>query len=84
MLREDVGAAVRDETFHIHAVKTVDEGLAVLSRREAGEPRGDGSYLEGSFNEAVRQALIRNVERLKVMRHPADVTLVGARTDGPQ
>jgi predicted ATP-dependent protease len=69
MLREDVVAAVRAESFHVYAVSTVDEGLTVLSRREAGEPRADGSYPEGSFNEAVRQALIQNVERLKAMRN---------------
>jgi lon-related putative ATP-dependent protease len=68
MLREDVAAAVRDETFHVYAVRTVDEGLAVLSKREAGEAAADGHYPEGSFNEAVRQALARNVERIKALR----------------
>jgi hypothetical protein len=46
----------------------VDEGLAVLSGREAGALGPDGRYPEGSFNEAVRQALHRNVERLKALR----------------
>jgi lon-related putative ATP-dependent protease len=69
MLREEVAAAVRDETFHVYAVRTVDEGLTVLSKREAGEPGPDGRYPEGSVNEAVRRALIQNVERLKAMHH---------------
>jgi hypothetical protein len=43
MLREDLIAAVRDESFHIHGVRTVGEGLNVLSQREAREPRADGS-----------------------------------------
>jgi len=68
MLRDDVAAAIRDETFHVHAIRTVDEGLAVLSGRGAGEAGPDGRYPEGSFNEAVRQALLRNVERLKALR----------------
>ena len=68
MLREDVGAAVREERFHVYAARTVDDGLAVLSGREAGELGPDGHYPEGSFNEAVRQALLRNVERLKALR----------------
>lgn len=68
MLREDVAAAVRDERFHVYAVRSVDEGLAVLSGREAGELGPDGRYPEGTFNEAVRQALLRNVERLKALR----------------
>ena len=68
MLRDDVAAAVRDERFHLHAARSTDDGLAVLSGREAGELRPDGRYPEGSFNEAVRQALVRNVEQLKALR----------------
>jgi predicted ATP-dependent protease len=72
MLREDVAAAVHDERFHIYAARSVDEGLAVLSGREAGELRPDGRYPDGSFNEAVRQALVRNVEQLKALRAAPD------------
>jgi lon-related putative ATP-dependent protease len=70
MLREDVAASVRSEAFHVYAVKSVDEGLAVLSGREAGERAADGTYPPGSFNAAVRQALLQNIERLKTMRQP--------------
>ena len=62
MLRDDVVAAVRDGTFHVHAARSVDEGLALLSGREAGVPDP-----EGSFNEAVQRALQDNVERLKAV-----------------
>jgi predicted ATP-dependent protease len=83
MLRDDVAAAVRDESFHIHAVKSVDEGLAVLSKREPGELGADGRYPDGSFNDAVRGALLRNIERLKTLRGatgPRDPTaLQGSR-----
>jgi predicted ATP-dependent protease len=68
MLREDVVAAVRDETFHVYAVRTVDEGLAVLSRRDPGEVGPDGRYPDGTFNAAVVQALMRNLEQLKTVR----------------
>jgi predicted ATP-dependent protease len=68
MLRDDLVEAVRDETFHIHAVRTVDEGLTVLSGREAGQAGPDGRYPDGSFNAAVAQALIRNLEQLKAVR----------------
>jgi predicted ATP-dependent protease len=70
MLREDVVAAVRAGSFHIAAVRSVDEALALLSGREAGE-LGPGGYPEGSFNAAVHQALRRNVERLKALRRTA-------------
>lgn len=82
MLREDVAAAVRDEAFHVHAVRTVDEGLAVLSKRDAGEPGPDGRYPQGSFNEAVHQALIRNIERLKAMRIAPGLATKEARHEG--
>jgi lon-related putative ATP-dependent protease len=68
MLREDIVEAARDERFHIHAVSNVDEGLALLSGREAGVRGSDGRFPEGSFNAAVEQALAANVERLKAMR----------------
>jgi lon-related putative ATP-dependent protease len=76
MLREEVAAAVRDGTFHVYAVSTVDEGLAVLSTREVGEPGPDGAYPPGTFNEAVQVALIRNAERLKALRQPPGLGLM--------
>jgi predicted ATP-dependent protease len=68
MLREDVVEAVREERFHVYAVSTVDEGLELLTGREAGAPGADGRFPEGSFNWAVEQALAANVARLKELR----------------
>jgi predicted ATP-dependent protease len=67
MLREDVVEAVRAERFHVYAITTVDEGLALLTGREAGERGIDGRFPEGSVNAAVESALAANVERLKEM-----------------
>jgi lon-related putative ATP-dependent protease len=68
MLREDVVRAVKEERFFIHAVSTVDEGLALLSGREAGHRGSDGRFPEGSFNAAVDDALAANVRRLRELR----------------
>jgi len=68
MLREDAVQAVREEQFHIHAISTVDEGLVLLSGREAGERGPDGRFPEGSFNAAVEESLAANVKRLKELR----------------
>ena len=68
MLREDVVEAVKEGRFFVHAVSTVDEGLALLSRREAGQRGPDGRFPEGSFNAAVDEALAANVRRLKELR----------------
>ncbi|HTY79068.1 MAG TPA: ATP-binding protein [Candidatus Bathyarchaeia archaeon] len=68
MLREDVVEAARAGRFHVHAISTVDEGLALLSGLEAGEPGRDGCYAKGSFNAIVEEALAANIVRLKEMR----------------
>ena len=68
MLREDVVQAVREERFHIHAISTVDEGIVLLSGREAGERGPDGQFPERTFNRAVEEALAASVERLKALR----------------
>ena len=55
MLREDVVTAVKDERFFVHTVSPVDEGLALLSGREAGERGPDGRFPDGSFNATVEE-----------------------------
>ncbi len=65
MLREDVAEAVRREAFEVWAVSTVDEGLALLCGREAGERGADGRFPAGSINAAVEAALEQNAERLR-------------------
>ena len=46
----------------------MDEGLALLTGREAGERGADGRYPDGSVNAAIESALAANVERIKEMR----------------
>jgi lon-related putative ATP-dependent protease len=68
MLREDVVAAVRDGRFSIHAVSTVDEGLSLLSGREAGTAGPDGRFPAGTFNAAVEAALEASAQRLRELQ----------------
>jgi lon-related putative ATP-dependent protease len=68
MLREDVVRAVREERFQVHAVATVDAGLALLSGRPAGERGPDGQFPPESFNGAVERALAAHVQRLRELR----------------
>ena len=63
MLRKDVVEAVEAGDFHIHAVETVDEGIALLTGMPAGEPDEDGHYPEGSVNYLVEQRLIELAEK---------------------
>jgi len=65
MLREDVTEAVRQGMFHIWAVRTIDEGLEVLTGMPAGVAREDGSYPEGTVNFLVSRRLADLAERLR-------------------
>ena len=57
MLRPDVVQAVKDGQFHIYSVKTIDEGLEILTGRPAGERNAEGSYPEGTVNYLVEKRL---------------------------
>ncbi|KGP75618.1 ATP-dependent protease [Desulfosporosinus sp. Tol-M] len=53
MLKDEVMNAVKDLSFHIYAVKTIEEGIELLSGIPAGEKNKHGKYPEGSvFNLA--------------------------------
>jgi ATP-dependent Lon protease len=57
MLRKDVVKAVEDRKFHIYSVKTIDQGIEILTGVEAGERLGDGKFKEGSVNALVDKKL---------------------------
>ncbi len=59
MLRRDVVAAVEQGLFHIYPVKTIDEGMEILTGVEAGQMKEDGTYEEGTINYLVDQELKR-------------------------
>jgi predicted ATP-dependent protease len=57
VLREDVVKTVQDGQFHIYAVKTIDEGIEILTGVPAGEKRADGTYPEDTINYRVDKRL---------------------------
>lgn len=57
MVGAQVRAAVADGRFRIYAIETVDEALALLSGRVAGERDEEGRFAEGSFNRRVADRL---------------------------
>lgn len=59
MLRADVVQACRAGRFAIHAVRSVEEGIALLTSRPAGTRDPDGTWSEGSVNAAVEARLAR-------------------------
>lgn len=65
MLREDVIQAVAAGRFHIWPVRTVDEGIALLTGAPAGERGPDGAYPPDSVNGRVDRKLRELAEKLQ-------------------
>lgn len=57
MLRKDVVSAVKKNKFRIYAVKTIDEGMEVLTGKKAGEKKPDRTYPRNSINDLVDKKL---------------------------
>lgn len=65
MLRKDVVEAVEKGKFHIYSVKTIDEGIEILTGKKAGELGTTGTYPEGTINALVDARLKDLAEGLK-------------------
>ena len=65
MLKEEILDAVTSGKFSIYSVKTIDEGIEVLTGTKAGKRKQDGTYEEGTVNYLVDKQLRRMAEKLK-------------------
>jgi len=65
MLREDVVEAVKEGKFHIYPIKTIDEGIEILTGVKAGKRNEDGTFEEGTVNYLVDKELQRLVKSWK-------------------
>ncbi len=65
MLADEVVTAVSDNTFHIYAISTIDEGIELLTGIPAGVRQDDGSYPAGTVHHAVQKKLLYLAEELK-------------------
>jgi predicted ATP-dependent protease len=65
MLRADVRQAVHEGKFHIYPVRTVDEGLEILTGVPAGDLQEDGTYPEDSVHGRVMARLKEISENLQ-------------------
>jgi lon-related putative ATP-dependent protease len=57
MLKEEVVQSVKEGTFHIYAIETIDEGMELLTGMEMGERDEHGEYPEKSVNFKVESKL---------------------------
>ena len=65
MLKEEVVNAVKEGKFHILPVKTIDEGIEILTGVKTGTKRPDGTYEEGTVNFKVDKWLRETADKLK-------------------
>jgi len=65
MLKEEVVDAVKAGQFNIYSVKTIGEGIEVLTGTKAGERGADGTFEEGTVNYLVDKQLKEMAEKLK-------------------
>ena len=65
MLKEEVVDAVKDGKFNIYSVKTIDEGIEVLTGTKAGQRQPDGTFPQGTVNYLVDKTLRDMAEKLK-------------------
>ncbi len=72
MLRQDVVEAVSAGRFHIYPIKSVDEGMEILTGVEAGTMREDGTFDKDTLNGLVAQELERLAASWKIFAGPGD------------
>jgi ATP-dependent Lon protease len=65
MLRKDVVQAVQEGKFYVYPVKTIDQGIAILTGVEAGERLEDGRFKEGTVNGLVDRKLQELGKKIK-------------------
>ncbi len=68
MLKEEVVEAIKEGRFHIYPVKTIDEGVEVLTGVKAGERQPDGTYEEGTIHGLAQERLKEMAELIKEYR----------------
>jgi ATP-dependent Lon protease len=72
MLRREVIEAVEQGKFHIYPVKTIDQGIEILTGVKASEKKEDGTFEEGTINYIVDQELQRLAKSWKEFAAPSE------------
>jgi len=57
MLREEIYEAVKKKKFSIYAVKSIDEGIEILTGQKAGKKKSDNTFESGTINALVDERL---------------------------
>ena len=78
MLRQDVVDAVRDGRFVLHAIKTVDDALALMTARDTGRRGADGHFAPDTLNGRAEAKLRAFAETQRAFGRGVD-TVAGMR-----
>jgi len=70
MLRADVVAAAEAGQFHVHAARTVDEAIEILTGTPAGAALAPGEFPEGTINQRVAARLREYAETRRTIAVP--------------
>jgi ATP-dependent Lon protease len=65
MLREEVVEAIKNHKFHLYPIKTIDQGMEILTGRKAGARQKNGKFEENTINDLVDQKLLEFAIKLK-------------------
>jgi predicted ATP-dependent protease len=65
MLRQEVIDAVNEKRFHIYAIKTVEDGIEILTGMKAGKKNAKGIYPKNSINYLVDYNLKEMARKMK-------------------
>jgi lon-related putative ATP-dependent protease len=65
MLKKDVVEAVKEGKFHIYPIRTVEEGVEILTGMRAGKRRKDGTYSKGTLFRLVDDRLREFAEKAR-------------------
>jgi lon-related putative ATP-dependent protease len=57
MLKKDAVEAVKDGKFHVYPIKTIEQGIEILTGMKAGKRRKDGTYAKGTLFRMVDDRL---------------------------
>ncbi|MDW7739519.1 MAG: ATP-binding protein [Bacillota bacterium] len=81
MLQKEVVEAVEKGQFHIYTMKTIDEGLELLSGLKTGELQEDNTYPEDSFNGKVVKKLKDFNEAIKAKKDDKNNDLIAPKDE---
>jgi lon-related putative ATP-dependent protease len=72
MLRADVIEAVKNGQFHVYPIKSIDEGIQILTGIKAGNKRKDGTFEKDTVHYLVDQELQRLAKSWKTFDQKND------------